>query len=148
MFCIKRSNLLLRIPGRDSLRLGSSECLQQVLLKKLKKYLLKIFSQTCVKQPLSKRPKMTFKTDNRLMQVKSIAKGSILQYFQPSLSYHLSLRPLFCLLLSGLFYTCFTVCLLIFRPDISSNYFLKRYMCLVWALHLCEAQTSLLSHRD
>ena len=26
---------------------------------------------------------------------------SILQYFQPSLSYHLSLRPLFCLFLSG-----------------------------------------------
>ena len=38
------------------------------------------------------------------MQVKSIAecsKGSILQYFQPSLSYHLSLRPLLCLFMSG-----------------------------------------------
>ena len=38
------------------------------------------------------------------MQVKSIAecsKGSILQYFRPSLSYHLPLRPLFCLSLSG-----------------------------------------------
>ena len=38
------------------------------------------------------------------MKVKSIAecsKGSILQYFRPSLSYHLSLRSLFCLLLSG-----------------------------------------------
>ena len=38
------------------------------------------------------------------MQVKSIAecsKGSILQFFRPSLSYHLSLRSLFCLLLSG-----------------------------------------------
>ena len=33
------------------------------------------------------------------MQVKSIE--SILQYFRPSLSYHLSLRPLFCLFLSG-----------------------------------------------
>ena len=40
------------------------------------------------------------------MQVKSIAecsKGSILQYFQPPLSYHLSLRFLFCLILSGHF---------------------------------------------
>ena len=40
------------------------------------------------------------------MQVKSIAecsKGSILQYFRPSLSYHLSLRSLFCLFLSGRF---------------------------------------------
>ena len=40
------------------------------------------------------------------MQVKSIAecsKGSILLYFQPSFSYHLSLRYLFCLFLSGRF---------------------------------------------
>ena len=37
------------------------------------------------------------------MQVKSIAEcsKSILQYFRPSLSYHLSIRPLFCLFLSG-----------------------------------------------
>ena len=37
------------------------------------------------------------------MQVKSIAecsKVSILQYFRPSLSYHLSLRSMFCLFLS------------------------------------------------
>ena len=43
-------------------------------------------------------------TDYRLMQVKCIAecsKGSILQYFRPSLSYYLSLRFLFCLYLSG-----------------------------------------------
>ena len=40
------------------------------------------------------------KTNYRLMQVKSIAecsKGSILQSFRPSLSYHLLLRSLFCL---------------------------------------------------
>ena len=35
-------------------------------------------------------------------------KGSILQYFWPSLSYHLSLRSLFCLFLGG----CFTQVLL------------------------------------
>ena len=54
------------------------------------------------------------------MQVKSIAEcsnGSILQYFWPSLSYHLSLRSLFCLCLSGslrqvLLYLLFTtICL-------------------------------------
>ena len=47
---------------------------------------------------------MVFKTDYRLIKVKSIAecsKGSILQYFRPSLSFHLSLRSLFCLFLSG-----------------------------------------------
>ena len=49
----------------------------------------------------SKKTKnLVFKTDYCLMQVKSIAecsKGSILQYFRPSLRYHLPLRPLFCL---------------------------------------------------
>ena len=47
---------------------------------------------------------MVFKTIYHFMQVKRIAecsKGSILQYFRPSLSYHLSLRSLFCLFLSG-----------------------------------------------
>ena len=46
-----------------------------------------------------RRQKMVFKTDVRLMQVNSIAeysKGSILQYFRSSLSYHLTLRSLFC----------------------------------------------------
>ena len=40
------------------------------------------------------------------MQVKSIAecsKGSILQYFRPPLGYHLSLKSLLCLFLSGRF---------------------------------------------
>ena len=50
------------------------------------------------------------------MQVKSIAecsKGSILQYFQRSLSYHLSLRSLFSLFLSG----CFIQVLLYFGHE-------------------------------
>ena len=54
------------------------------------------------KMATPKRPKIGFKTNYRLIQVKSIAecsKGSILQYFRPSLSYHLSLRSLFCLFL-------------------------------------------------
>ena len=40
------------------------------------------------------------------MQLKRNAecsKGSILQYFRPSLSYHLSFRSLLCLFLSGRF---------------------------------------------
>ena len=62
-----------------------------------------VYSKTCLKRPLKRRPKLVFKTDYRLMQVKSIAecsKGSILKYFLPSLSYHLPLRPLFCVFLS------------------------------------------------
>ena len=62
------------------------------------------YSKTCVKRPLSERPQIGFQ--DQLMQVKSIAEcspWSILQYFQPTLSYRLSLRPLFCLFLSGRF---------------------------------------------
>ena len=47
---------------------------------------------------LKKTKKLVFKTNYRLMQVKSIAecsKGSILQYFWPLLSYHLPLRFFF-----------------------------------------------------
>ena len=43
------------------------------------------YSKTCVKQPLSKRPKLVFKTKYCLMQVKSVAecsKGSILILLQ------------------------------------------------------------------
>ena len=50
--------------------------------------------------------KLVINTDYRLMQVKRIAecsKGSILQHFRPPLSYHFSLRPLFCLFLVGRF---------------------------------------------
>ena len=63
--------------------------------------------KTCVKNGHSQNDQiMVFKTDYRLMQVKNIAecsKGSILQYFRPSLNYLLSFRPLFCLFLSGPF---------------------------------------------
>ena len=62
-----------------------------------------IYSRTCLKRPLSERPKTGFKTNYRLTQVKSIAEcspWSIIQSFRPSLSYHLSLRSLFCLILS------------------------------------------------
>ena len=56
------------------------------------------------------------------MQVKSIAecsKGSILQYFRPSLSYPLSLRSLFCLFLCGrlrqvlLYHTLLRLCFVV-----------------------------------
>ena len=56
--------------------------------------------------------KLVFKTDFRLMQVKSFAEGSSLQYFRPSLSNHLSLRPLFCIFLNGRL-----------RQAVGSNYF-------------------------
>ena len=52
-----------------------------------------------VKNDHSKNNKLVFKTNYRLMQAKSIggwSKGTILQCFRPSLTYHSSLRSLFC----------------------------------------------------
>ena len=63
---------------------------------------IKYYSKTCLKWPLSKKPKMVFNANYRLMKVKSIAEcspWSILHYLRPSLSHHLSLRSLFCIFL-------------------------------------------------
>ena len=92
-----------------------------------------------------RRPKLVFKTDYRLMQVKSIAecsKGSILQYFLPSLSYHLSLRSLFCQLLSGrlrqvLLYVKVTVNEILFKPqETATLHSIWRYSDLIVELYI------------
>ena len=65
---------------------------------------IKLYSKTCVKWPLSKRPKIVFQDQlllNAGQKYCRSSKGSILQYFRPSISYHLSLRSLFFLFLSG-----------------------------------------------
>ena len=64
------------------------------------------YSKTCVKGQLPKGQKIGFQDQLSLTAGQKIAecsKGSILQYFQPSLSYHLSLRSLLCLFSSGRF---------------------------------------------
>ena len=61
------------------------------------------------------------------MQVKSVAecsKGSILQYFWASLSYHLLLRPLFCVFLSG----CLRQVLLYINFIIKWNVFVSNFI--------------------
>ena len=68
----------------------------------------------------------------KLMQVKSIAecsKGSILQFFRPSLSYHLSLRYLFCLFFCGHFTQVLHI-LQYFRPSLSYHLSLRYLFCL------------------
>ena len=65
-----------------------------------------MYSKTCLKQPPQKGPKISFQDRLSLNAGQKFAEcsnGSILQYFQPSLSYHLSIRPLICLFLSGRF---------------------------------------------
>ena len=75
--------------------------------KRLKAYTATGKGKVCTVKPvlsghLKKDKKLGFQTDYRLMQVKSIAEcSSILQYFRLSLSYHLTLRSLFCLFWSG-----------------------------------------------
>ena len=65
----------------------------------------KMYNKTCLKRPLKKRAKIVFQDPLSLnvgQKYCRMLQESILQYFRPSLSYHLSLRPLFCLFLSGL----------------------------------------------
>ena len=65
-----------------------------------------MYSKTCVKWSLSKRPKNCFQGQlllNAGQKYCRMLNGSILQYFRPSLSYHLSWTSLFWLFLSGPF---------------------------------------------
>ena len=64
-----------------------------------------IYSKPCVKGPLSKGQKIGFQYQVSLNAGQKYCKGSILQCFRPALSYHLSLRSLFCLFSSGRFTT-------------------------------------------
>ena len=62
------------------------------------------YNKTCLKQPLKMRPKFYFQNWQSLnvgQKYSKMLQRSILQYFWPALSYHLSLRPLFFLFLSG-----------------------------------------------
>ena len=82
---------------------------------------------------------MVFKTDYRLMQVKSIAQmlqKSILRYVPPSLSYHLSLRSLFLSIFEWP-KTCFTV----FGKNFGNleKLCFEQVKCII-ALNLCDGQ--------
>ena len=62
-----------------------------------------MYSKTCLKRPLKKKTKIGFQDRlslNAGQKYCRMLQESILQYFRPLLSYHLSLKLLFCLLLS------------------------------------------------
>ena len=64
------------------------------------------YSKTCLKWPLKKKTKNWLSRSfllNAGQKYCRMLSWRILQYFLPSLSYHLLLRPLFCLFLSGRF---------------------------------------------
>ena len=66
------------------------------------------YSKTCVKCSLPKSPKTVFQDQLMLNAGQKYCRmlqggGGIWQYVRPSLSYHLSLRSLFCVLLSDRF---------------------------------------------
>ena len=63
-----------------------------------------VYSKTVLSSHSKWRPQIGFQDRLSLIAGQKycrILQESILQYFRPSLSYHLSLRPLFCLFLSG-----------------------------------------------
>ena len=63
------------------------------------------YSKTCVKWPRQKDRKLVFKTNYRLIQLKSIAecsKENILQCFRTSLSYHYVIKIFVLSIFSGL----------------------------------------------
>ena len=78
----------------------SSHCLSTVFPDAVSK----IYSKTGLKQPLKKKTEIDFQ-DGLLLNAGQkycrMLQGNILQYFRPSLSYHLSVRSLFCLFLIG-----------------------------------------------
>ena len=69
------------------------------------------YSKTCVKHSLSKSPKIGFQDQVSLNAGQKYCRmlQGILQYFRPSLSYHL---PFVLSIFEWTFYTGFTVCLL------------------------------------
>ena len=65
-----------------------------------------MYGKTCVKRPLSKRPKLSLQDQLSLNARRKYCRmltGEHLQYFRPSLSCNWSLRSLFCQFLSGRF---------------------------------------------
>ena len=99
--CPKNSNLILFENSVDPDQLATivfQSCIKMLITGMLKDG---VYSKSCLKRPLKRRPKLVFKTYYRLMQVKSIATC-------------LSLRPSFCLFLSGGLKTEFTAVYKIF----------------------------------
>ena len=84
-----------------------SAVVEKKIIARMEASYFKQYSKTCLRRPLKKETKVGFQY--RLSLNAGQKYGSILQYFRPSLSYHLSLRYLFCLFLSGRLRQVYTV---------------------------------------
>ena len=104
--CIKRHSVLITNFGLERplntgftvLQSCGTKCLSSLLFLRIIKQ--KCCNLKCLKKSFKRRPKNIFSR-----QITAKCRSKILQQsamnFQPALSYHLSLRPLFCLFLSG-----------------------------------------------
>ena len=110
-----------------------------------------IYSKTCVKWPLSKRPKIHLHDQLSLNAGQSIAESSnrsILQYFGPSLSYHMAFKTFVLSFFEWLFYTSgnFTQLLLYHINLYPASIFLSAfYICYIYSSAL---QTSFFSWKQ
>ena len=83
----------------------SKPCLVAVSKDTHPVFFIYMYSKTCVKRLPSTRQKIGFEDQISLYAGQKYCRmlQSILQYFRPALSYHLSLTSLFCLFLSDPF---------------------------------------------
>ena len=84
-----------------------------------------VLTENCVKRPLSNRPEIGFQDQLSLNAGQKYC--SILQYFRPSLSYHLSLRYFLLSIFEWPFYTGFTV-----YEDFAINLICPNFLCSIW----------------
>ena len=85
-------------------KLNTRELRQHLLVGESSSWKLIKYRKTCLKRPLKMKTKIGFQDRlslNAGQKYCRMLQESILQYFRPSLSYHMPLRSLFCLFVSG-----------------------------------------------
>ena len=107
--CISKSLIILIIFGGNIFFMSTSLLFKLSMLQNKTSSLFKFTRFDCTVKPdlgchSKRKPKIGFHDRlslNAGQKYCRMLQECILQYFRPSFSYHLSLRPLFCLFLSG-----------------------------------------------
>ena len=103
--CLSYSVIKTTFCSRSSLLKNRYKYILQKKMIQYYSFLLEWYSKTCVKRPLSKRPKINFQYQlslNASQKYCRMLQGDHSAVLS-TLSYHLSLRSLFCLFLSDRF---------------------------------------------